>query len=204
MHDLKQFLVAYVRLKHRFIQRYDRTNQQQQYCCVPVCPVRRGKLSLSIQGNWLSQILDFGAKPHSMTFSAFHSVQPMNSLDWTVWFNVPVKSKLQHPLSGYPPPPGHLNYWKIFVQIPPPSPGRKAVQMPPPSGKLLDYCFNFSEASIMLLKLCMCKHGLLDNMPYMPQDSGHTVFHVNTSSQHCRWTLHHYCTSREAAKIILI
>ena len=26
-------------------------------------------------------------------------------------------------------PPGHLNFWKIFVQIPP-SPGRKAVQMP--------------------------------------------------------------------------
>ena len=47
-------------------------------------------------------------------------------------------------------PPGHLNFWKIFVQIPP-SPGRKAVQMPPP-----DYCFNFSVASIMLdLKLCM-------------------------------------------------
>ena len=37
-----------------------------------------------------------------------------------------------------PPPgklPGHLNFWKIFVQIPP-SPGRKAVQMPPPLGKL--------------------------------------------------------------------
>ena len=32
----------------------------------------------------------------------------------------------------------------------------------------------------MLLKLCMCKHGLLDNMPYMPQDSGHTVFHVSS------------------------
>ena len=49
---------------------------------------------------------------------------------------------------------GHLNFWKIFVQIPP-SPGRKAVQMPTPQGKLPDYCFNFSVASIMLLKLCM-------------------------------------------------
>ena len=29
-------------------------------------------------------------------------------------------------------PPRHLNYWKSFVQIPP-SPGRKAVQMPPPA-----------------------------------------------------------------------
>ena len=28
-------------------------------------------------------------------------------------------------------PPGHLNFWKNFVQIPP-SPGRKAVQMPHP------------------------------------------------------------------------
>ena len=54
---------------------------------------------------------------------------------------VPVKSKLQHPL-----PPGHLNFWKIFVQIPP-SPGQKVVQMPhhrtisgdqmpPPPGKI--------------------------------------------------------------------
>ena len=67
-------------------------------------------------------------------------------------FALPVKSKLQHP----------------------PSPGRKAVQMPPPSGKLPDYCFNFSEASMMLLKLCMFKHGLLDNtQSYMPRDSGH-------------------------------
>ena len=37
---------------------------------------------------------------------------------------VPVKSKLEHP-------PGHLNFWKIFVQIPS-SPGRKVVQMPHP------------------------------------------------------------------------
>ena len=29
-------------------------------------------------------------------------------------------------------PPGHLNFWKIFVQIPP-SPGWKAVQMLPPA-----------------------------------------------------------------------
>ena len=72
--------------------------------------------------------------------------------------NVPVKSKLQHPPPGKPP--GHLNFWKIFVQIPP-SRGRKAVQMPhhrsipipgdqmpPPPG-------NFSVAFIMLRKLCM-------------------------------------------------
>ena len=68
---------------------------------------------------------------------------------------VPVKSKLQHPPRQ---PPGHLNFWKIFVQIPP-SRGRKAVQMPhhrsipgdqmpPPPGK-------FSVAFIRLRKLCM-------------------------------------------------
>ena len=58
-----------------------------------------------------------------------------------------------------PPPPwgnplGHLNYCKIFVQIPP-STGQKAVQMPPPLGKLPDYCFNFSVAYASDLKLCM-------------------------------------------------
>ena len=42
------------------------------------------------------------------------------------------------------PAPGHLNFWQIVVEIPP-SPERKAVQMPPPSGKLPDYCFNFSD-----------------------------------------------------------
>ena len=61
-----------------------------------------------------------------------------------------------HPPPGQPP--GHLNFWKSFVQIPP-SRGRKAVQMPhhrsipgdqmpPPPG-------NFSVAFIMLRKLCM-------------------------------------------------
>ena len=76
---------------------------------------------------------------------------------------VPVKSKLKHTPPGQTP--GHLNFWKIFVQIPP-SRGRKAVQMPhyrsisddqmlPPTG-------NFSVASIML-QSCVCKHGLIDN-----------------------------------------
>ena len=37
--------------------------------------------------------------------------------------NVPVKLKLQHPPRATP---GHLNFWKIFVQIPP-SP------LPPPA-----------------------------------------------------------------------
>ena len=62
-------------------------------------------------------------------------------------------------------PPGNLNVWIILVQIPP-TLGQKAVQMPChrfisgyrmllPLGKLRDYCFNFSVASIMLLKLRM-------------------------------------------------
>ena len=69
--------------------------------------------------------------------------------------------------------PRAFEFLKNFVQIPL-SPGRKAVQTPPPSGKLPDYCLNFSEASVMLLKQYMCKHGLLDNTrSYMPRDSGH-------------------------------
>ena len=43
---------------------------------------------------------------------------------------VPFKSKLQHPPRATP---GHLNFWKISVQIPP-SPSQIAVQMPPPRG----------------------------------------------------------------------
>ena len=100
--------------------------------------------------------------------------------------NVPVKSKLQDTLGQ---PPGNLNFWKVFVQILP-SPDRKAVQMPPPSRKLPDYCPNFSEASIMLLKLCMCKHGLLDNTLTCHEILG--IFHINisltlTSSMNSPW-----------------
>ena len=51
-------------------------------------------------------------------------------------------------------PPGAFEFLENFWKIPP-SPGRKAVQMPPPPGKSPDYCFNFSVASITLLKLCM-------------------------------------------------
>ena len=52
-----------------------------------------------------------------------------------------------------PPPPSDnpraFEFLEIFfVQIPR-SPGRKAVQMPPPPGRLPDYCFNFSVAFII-------------------------------------------------------
>ena len=69
---------------------------------------------------------------------------------------VPVKSKLKHPAPGQPP--RHLNFWKIFVQIPP-SRGRKAVQMPhhgsTPGDQMRPPMGNFPVASIMLRKLCM-------------------------------------------------
>ena len=64
------------------------------------------------------------------------------------WTNVPVKSKLQHP----PPPratPRAFEFFENFWKIPP-SPGRKAVQMPSSPGELPDYCYNFSVACIML------------------------------------------------------
>ena len=64
---------------------------------------------------------------------------------------LPIKSKLQHPPRANP---RAFEFLENFVQIPP-SPGRKAVQMPQSPGKLPDYCFNFSVASIMLLKLYM-------------------------------------------------
>ena len=68
-------------------------------------------------------------------------------------FNIPL------PPPGATPWSGHLNYWKIFVQIPP-STGQKAVKMPPPLGKLPDYSFNFSVTVSSFyyasaLKLCM-------------------------------------------------
>ena len=52
-------------------------------------------------------------------------------------------------------PPGHLNFWEIFVQIPP-SRGRKAVQMPHhrsiPGDQMPPTPGNFSVAFIMLLR----------------------------------------------------
>ena len=74
-----------------------------------------------------------------------------------IYGSLPVMYQSNRSFNILPPPgqhPGHLNFWKIFVQIPL-SPGRKAVQMPPPTGKLPDYSFNFSVAFFTLLKLCM-------------------------------------------------
>ena len=45
---------------------------------------------------------------------------------------VPVKSKLQHPPGQ---PPGHLNVWKFFFQIPP-SRAKKVIKCPHPRENL--------------------------------------------------------------------
>ena len=47
---------------------------------------------------------------------------------------VQVKLKLQHPPPPLGQPSGHLNVWKIGVQIPPSS-SQIAIQMPPPAEK---------------------------------------------------------------------
>ena len=117
----------------------------------------------------------------------WHSVPSIQFSPWTVLieqFDLMYQSNRSFNIPSRATPPGIWIIGKFLFKFPP-SPGRKAVQMPPPSGKLLDYCFNFSEASIMLLKLCMCKHGLLDNMPYMPQDSGH----ISCTCKHMKSTL---------------
>ena len=59
--------------------------------------------------------------------------------------------------SASPPPPGltpGIEFFENFC-LNAPLTGRKAIQMPPPLAKFLDYCFNFSVASIKLLRLCM-------------------------------------------------
>ena len=73
---------------------------------------------------------------------------------WAICY-VPVKSKLQHPPGQ---PPGHLNFWKNFVQNPSPEAEKlfkcpiigpfQVIKCPHPRG-------NFSVASITLRKLCM-------------------------------------------------
>ena len=77
-----------------------------------------------------------------------------SALEASKWFQILYQSNRSFNMPPPGQPPGHLNFWKMFAQIPP-SLGRKAVQMPPPLGKLPDYCFDFSVAFIMLLKLCM-------------------------------------------------
>ena len=63
-----------------------------------------------------------------------------------------VKSKLQHPHSRATP-----RAFEFLENVCSNSPlsGPKSCSNAPPPGKLQDYCFNFSVAFIMLLKLCM-------------------------------------------------
>ena len=155
-----------------------------------LCGMRDGMKALALlrdkkKRRFLSTSLCFSFSVLSLFLSSFFRVQER----WLIWFylpnislllihgknyskiicldpnpniNVPVKSKLKHPPPPWQPPE-HLNFWKIFVQIPP-SRGRKAVQMlhyrsipddqmPPPPG-------NLSVASIMLRKTCMLDNTL--------------------------------------------
>ena len=98
----------------------------------------------------INQQTQLGINRKTFFFESFD----MHSFSLLLTAYLPVKSKLQHP-----PPPGNPRAFEFLEKFcsNPPSPGRKAVQMPPPPGKLpvWDYCFNFSVASIVLLKLCM-------------------------------------------------
>ena len=102
---------------------------------------------------------------------------------------------LPHPIPGQPP--RHLNFWKSFL-LKSPSPGQKALQMPPPPGKLPDYCFNFSAAAIMLLK--PCKRALLDNTLTCHEILG--IFHIKHIKSNIVNEL--TITSQVAVKIIFI
>ena len=64
---------------------------------------------------------------------------------------VPVKSKLQHPPLATP---RAFEFLENFCSNPLLT-GPKSCSNAPLPGKLPDYCFNFSVAFMMLLKLCM-------------------------------------------------
>ena len=77
-----------------------------------------------------------------------HLARSGNQSQRAIWFILPARGASRiitivmyqsNRSFNIPPgqPLGHLNFGKIFVQIPP-SPGRKAVEMPPPQGKLQD------------------------------------------------------------------
>ena len=118
---------------------------QQLFCCI----------FYGIVCTWRHQILKSKTKkPPKVLFSSgistkcisLHLSSLIASFVWKpTHFEfrsyVPVKSKLQHPTPGKPP--GIWIFGKFLFKFPP-SPGRKAVQMPPPSGTLSD-CFNFSD-----------------------------------------------------------
>ena len=93
-----------------------------------------------------------------LTFKCLNGFVPpyLHDLDITkcvqTQCNVPVKSKLKHP------PPRAFEFLKKFCSNSPLT-GPKSCSNAPPPGKLPDYCFNFSVASIMLLRRCMLYDG---------------------------------------------
>ena len=80
------------------------------------------------------------------------------------------------------PPPGHLNFGKFFLFKFPPPQAEKLFKCPHPHENYqITVLTMISEGSIILLKLCMCKRGLLDNTLTCYQILG--IFHINTLSQ---------------------
>ena len=90
--------------------------------------------------------------------------------------NVPVKLKLQH----HPPATARAfefleNFWSN-----PPLAGPKSCSNAPTLRKITTLLFYPFRSAIMFLKLCRCKHGLLDNTLTCHKILG--IFHINTSN----------------------
>ena len=79
------------------------THNNLRHCCVSFSPFVRQPFSKQLY-------LPYGVVDMVGNFGKFDKTN--------VHTNVPVKSKLQHPLPRATP--GHLKFWKIFVQISPP------------------------------------------------------------------------------------
>ena len=103
--------------------------------------------------------LETSSAKFSATTNFLFSLSSLHALNKDIYHDIMCQSNrsLNIPFRA-PPPPGHLNFWKIFVQIPH-SRGWKVVQMPHhrsmPGDQMPPTPGNVSVASIMLRKLCM-------------------------------------------------
>ena len=77
--------------------------------------------------------------------------------------NVPVKSKLQYPPRSTP---RAFEFFEKFCSNSPLT-GPKSCSNPPTPGKISDYFFNFSVASIMLLRLYMLTWFIILDYTYL-------------------------------------
>ena len=91
-------------------------------------------------------------------------------------------------------PPGHLNFWKIFAQIPP-SRSRKAVQMPKlrystiPGDQMPQPPGNFSVASLLCSGSCVCiKTWFNRQHSYMPKAIKMVLEYLQIQSKACAST----------------